>query len=226
MKKYALFDLDGCLSDDEWRLDDLAAGNFDIYHSKLDRDEVMNRTHFMHSINAGKVPVFITARPERYRDATTTWINNKLFDGEYVLLMRPDGDHQASPDVKVMLLQDQEILPREVDVAFDDRIDVLSAYKNFGIESCIQLSRNFYAPVEVPTDSKKARSHYMKEYKGIKLDPARICKVYGQTDILMTTIVKKALAAGERGHKDFRQDLIDIISAAERRLEMMDEDGE
>jgi len=68
-------------------------------------------------------------------------------------------------------------------------------------------------------------AHYRYEYKGIKLDPARIAKVYNMTDHLDFTILKKELRMG-RGQKDNRQDLTDIISAAQRRLEMMDEDGE
>ena len=66
--------------------------------------------------------------------------------------------------------------------------------------------------------------HYRREYKGVKLDPARILKIYEQGDLLMGAIVKKALCAGNRGHKSFREDLEDIICAAQRRLEMLDED--
>ena len=77
-------------------------------------------------------------------------------------------------------------------------------------------------------DSSKATvdegQHYRYEYKGIKLDPARICKIYHQSDLLLGAIVKKALCAGKRGQKSFEQDLKDIICAAERRLEMIKED--
>ena len=72
--------------------------------------------------------------------------------------------------------------------------------------------------------AKDTGTHYRFEYKGIKLDPARLMMIYGQTDLMMGTIVKKALCTGNRGHKDFRRDLEDIIWAAERRLEMLDED--
>jgi len=75
---------------------------------------------------------------------------------------------------------------------------------------------------EVPYKDQGA--HYRYTYKGIKLDPARICKIYGQNDLLLGAIVKKALCAGNRGHKNFAEDLKDIICAAERRLEMMMED--
>jgi hypothetical protein len=72
-------------------------------------------------------------------------------------------------------------------------------------------------------DSDDPGAHYRYEYKGIKLDPARIARIYGVTDGMIFTILKKCLRMG-RAHKDKRQDLLDIISAAKRELEMMDED--
>lgn len=65
--------------------------------------------------------------------------------------------------------------------------------------------------------------HYRYEYKGIKLDPYRIAEIYNINDFALQTILKKVLRAG-RAHKDLKQDLKDIISAAERRLEMLEED--
>lgn len=58
----------------------------------------------------------------------------------------------------------------------------------------------------------------------VKLDPFRIASVYRMTSFALMTVLKKCLKAGERGHKDKRQDLLDIISAAQRELEIIDED--
>lgn len=66
--------------------------------------------------------------------------------------------------------------------------------------------------------------HYRFEYKGIKLDPARICQIYKITNLVQGSIVKKALCAGNRGHKDIKKDINDIITACNRWLEMIDED--
>jgi len=68
----------------------------------------------------------------------------------------------------------------------------------------------------------KADAH--KGYKIINLDPFRIAAIYGIKDFALNTILKKVLVTGNRGHKDERQDLLDIISAAERKLQMMSED--
>lgn len=69
-------------------------------------------------------------------------------------------------------------------------------------------------------------AHYRYTYKGIKLDPFRIAQIYGVTDFAQLTILKKVLCAGNRGAKDKRQDLLDIISAAQRAIEIMDEDND
>jgi hypothetical protein len=66
--------------------------------------------------------------------------------------------------------------------------------------------------------------HYRFEYKGIKLDPARICHIYKITNLIQGSIIKKTLCAGNRGHKDIRKDINDIITACNRWLEMLDED--
>jgi len=58
----------------------------------------------------------------------------------------------------------------------------------------------------------------------VKLDPFRISLIYEMSCFAMQTILKKCLKAGERGHKDLKQDLLDIINAANRKLEMIEED--
>lgn len=65
--------------------------------------------------------------------------------------------------------------------------------------------------------------HYRYEYKGIKLDPARIQLIYGATHPMQISILKKALRWGS-AHKSLVKDLKDIITAAERALEMIEED--
>jgi hypothetical protein len=79
-------------------------------------------------------------------------------------------------------------------------------------------------------------AHYRYEYKVnltqediargfviVKLDPFRIADIYRMIDFALKTVLKKCLCAGGRGYKDLRRDLKDIIGAAQRRLEMIDE---
>ena len=67
--------------------------------------------------------------------------------------------------------------------------------------------------------------HYRFEYKGIKLDPARICLIYGANHPLQQCIIKKSLKAGARGKKSLVEDIDDIICACERWKEMIEEDN-
>lgn len=68
-------------------------------------------------------------------------------------------------------------------------------------------------------------SHYRFTYKGIKLDPARIMAIYGgPIHPLQMAILKKCLCAGNRGHNSEKEDVKDIITAANRWLEMIEED--
>lgn len=66
--------------------------------------------------------------------------------------------------------------------------------------------------------------HYRFIYKGVNLDPARICDIYRISNILQGAIVKKTLCAGKRGKKDLISDIDDVICAATRWKEMVMED--
>ncbi len=74
--------------------------------------------------------------------------------------------------------------------------------------------------------SQDTGKHYRKEYKGIKLDPARIGRIYNIDHGCQFAILKKTLMAGKRGHKSVESDVRDIITAAERWLEMIAEDSQ
>lgn len=58
----------------------------------------------------------------------------------------------------------------------------------------------------------------------IQLDPFRIAQMYRITDHAQFSMLKKILALGDRGFKDKEKDLRDIITAANRALEILAED--
>ena len=110
---------------------------------------------------------------------------------------------------------------------FDNKHDVLTISKiennNIFFESItyVCFESNDFILVE---DKEDAGKHYRFMYKGIKLDPFRIASIYNMKSFAMMTILKKVLCAGNRGHKNYQQDLKDIICAAERELELIQED--
>lgn len=69
-------------------------------------------------------------------------------------------------------------------------------------------------------------SHYRFSYKGVSLDPYRVFLVWGITDPALQHAIKKLGMAGQRGAKGFRRDLIEAKASIDRRLQMLEEDGE
>ena len=67
--------------------------------------------------------------------------------------------------------------------------------------------------------------HYRFSYKGIKIDPYRILKIYKITDPAQQHAIKKLLRAGQ-SHKSLLQDLEEVIMSLSRQIEMLKEDEE
>ena len=67
--------------------------------------------------------------------------------------------------------------------------------------------------------------HYRYDYKGIRLDPYRIFRVYGITDPAKQHCIKKLLRGGN-GHKSERDDTLEAMAILERWLEMENEDAQ
>ena len=67
--------------------------------------------------------------------------------------------------------------------------------------------------------------HYQFTYKGIKLDPYRILKVYGISDPAQQHAIKKLLRAGE-SVKPLKEDIKEVIVSLTRWLEILEEDSD
>lgn len=79
-------------------------------------------------------------------------------------------------------------------------------------------------PVSNYKPLKRKHGHYFRVCRYRVLDFYRIADLFGIHDATLQHIIKKALAAGKRGSKDFRRDLEDMRDTLNRRLEMLDED--
>lgn len=66
-------------------------------------------------------------------------------------------------------------------------------------------------------------SKYIKKYRGGSFDVYDILVMFGVTNPALQHLIKKALNAGNRGHKDLQEDLDDIIASAIRAKELEDE---
>lgn len=68
-----------------------------------------------------------------------------------------------------------------------------------------------------------ARNKYMREIApGVWVDVYDVLYAFDVTDPCLQHLIKKALATGLRGHKDEREDLVDIVDSAKRAVEHYD----
>lgn len=55
---------------------------------------------------------------------------------------------------------------------------------------------------------------------GVDVDVYDVLKAWGVTNPALQHLIKKAMQAGGRGHKDLKEDLLDIIASAKRAYEL------
>ena len=71
-----------------------------------------------------------------------------------------------------------------------------------------------------------SHNHYFRDVSGLeRVDVYRLLDLFGVTCPVAQHVVKKAIAAGQRGHKTLRRDWQDIADSAARKLQMIDEDN-
>jgi hypothetical protein len=69
-----------------------------------------------------------------------------------------------------------------------------------------------------------AHNKYMREVKpGVWIDVYDVLRAWNVVDPCLQHLLKKALASGQRGHKDLKEDLDDILASAKRAVEMHEE---
>lgn len=77
------------------------------------------------------------------------------------------------------------------------------------------------ADIDVQIATHSQHGHYFKDVRDLSvIDVYQVLKLFNVTDPCLQHIVKKALVAGGRGHKDFERDLKDIHDTSKRALEI------
>lgn len=67
----------------------------------------------------------------------------------------------------------------------------------------------------------RQHKHYFKDVSDLnEIDVYMVLKLFNVTDPCLQHIVKKALCAGQRGHKDLERDLKDILDTAKRAVDI------
>jgi len=133
-----IVDLDSTISDDSWRLwminpeEEDGDNKYHSYHVHCDRDEPINR----YIVDESPCPVvFVTARPEYMREKTVQWLYKFGFNF-YALLMRPNGNHESSVELKRGVLSTlKSFYP--IEKAYDDREDIIAMYNSNGVKGIL-----------------------------------------------------------------------------------------
>ena len=137
---YKIIDLDNCISNDGHRLNKIDFAKSDLhdrYHAYnvyafLDDDANMDLLQGPERI------IISTSRPEQYRSLTESWLMKR--DAKiYMLMMRPDGNHASSADIKKehyrLLINQQYINPDDIVYAADDNPNVIAMYQSIGVKT-------------------------------------------------------------------------------------------
>ncbi len=132
-----LIDIDHTLSNATWRDPMLGVASWDEYHMEATSDEpIPEMVELVRALHKGGWQLFgLTARPEKFHFITMNWLVNHDIP-LMGLLMRPNDNFLPSPEIKVKVFQHyfNKVEPNSI-VVFDDRDDVVAAFKAIGITS-------------------------------------------------------------------------------------------
>jgi hypothetical protein len=146
-----IFDLDGCVQDDEWRIRLIkseGSDRFAAYHANLVHDRPLAAGQFKlkRHIDSDHGIVFITARPNAVREKTFDQIRiHHGTDFDMCLFMRAD-DEEGIGSVELkgnMLLKVCENMRTQQSIvaAYDDRPDIVKMYLSRGIDGARILDK-------------------------------------------------------------------------------------
>jgi hypothetical protein len=130
-----LCDMDHTLSDAAWR--DHLIPDWEAYYQDAAADRPIWPVIKM--VNAlaesGHSVVVLTARGEKWRKLTQNWLIRHDVRVDDVV-MRPEGNYQSSPDLKIFLAREKFGVGDRicgVELVIDDRADVCAAFRALGV---------------------------------------------------------------------------------------------
>lgn len=91
-----------------------------------------------------------------------------------------------------------------------------------GCATCMSFAECIQSSVDLSAvESKPARSKYHREIKpGVFVDVYDVLQAFDVRNSALQHVIKKALAAGQRGHKDRATDMAEIVQSAIRAQEL------
>jgi hypothetical protein len=148
VKKRALIsDLDNTLCNATHRMHLHDAGKYEEFHSLCTKDPVNENVKraiyaFCHQ---GFQPIFLTARPSRFRPQTIKWLNDCFgaYVPYFILHMKRDDDDRPDDVVKQNIYL-QKIQPEyDVKLVLEDRDHVVKMFRSLGLETWQVANGNY-----------------------------------------------------------------------------------
>jgi hypothetical protein len=127
---FIVVDLDGTLADCRWRLHHVTEKpkNWKAFFEGIPEDAVFERVKD-YIIKTRLVPVFCTARPEKYKDASIEWIMDKTGLPVNHIYMRKNNDFRPDTEVKSELIAQMIADGITPIIALDDNEKVCHMYR-------------------------------------------------------------------------------------------------
>ena len=128
MKNIILCDIDGTVANNEHRQHFLEGKkDWDDFFSELSNDiPIFSIIEKVKKHQAeGKDIIFLTGRPERYREETKSWLK-KYFNFKFRLLMRKDNDLRNKVIAKEELLKENSIQSECIHLIYENDEDLIN----------------------------------------------------------------------------------------------------
>lgn len=136
--KWILCDIDGTIANCEHRKHFLEGEKKDWtgFFSEMANDSVIQSTHklIVDFYNQGYGIIFISARPEDYRDVTLKWLEKHYLTFAWTVIMRRSGDKRPDVEVKQDLLNKHFPDKSTIHKVIDDRPSVIRMWKENGLD--------------------------------------------------------------------------------------------
>jgi len=133
-------DIDGTIADTTHRLHyvNQADGKKDWkgFFSEMDKDPVIESTRrlLVEYYNQMKTIIFVSARPDTYRDVTLKWLGDNFLSFGYTLIMRQAHDKRPDTDVKRDILKNFFPYRGAIHCVIDDRPSVIQMWREEGLK--------------------------------------------------------------------------------------------
>lgn len=163
--RLAIFNIDGCISDDRWRRARVPEGasqsaDFAAYHdgAKDDPPLQFGAAILANHIANGDFIAFATGREIHRAEETATWIRKHFAikpNEDFIIMMRDANDQRAVVDVKMEQAQYliKSFCPQNektVIAAYDNRNDVVQMYRSNGFDATILNEDGEFLPEMAP----------------------------------------------------------------------------